>query len=1433
MSHDFKPSGSIRAGFAYQDLVAVEILIDFLRDRDRYEWVQVEAVEEGFRSIDDVVACRKDGRFELTQVKFTLDPASPDHRLDWEWLTARKRAGTSLVQKWAKTTLEHVRNGTLATAMLKTDRKPDEDFGGCLSGSRVDYVRIPLDVQRTLREQIGSSEDVTEFFENFDFAHSRKRLDDYEEVLRARLRHELDSGGWARFKQYVETWATRRNKPGPDGRIRHFHLMRIFSPEHPMALPQDFVVPVGYGVPDQEFHAELTAQCTTADGVTVLWGPPGRGKSTYLSHCVAEWGQKEGLIAIRHHYYLQLQDRSEGRFSYFAIDRSFRHQIEEAGLPTGDRSSGLGEALAHAASAAEAEGKRMVVVVDGLDHVWREDGDIAQMNELFRRLLPLPTGVRLVVGTQRVEDKYLPVPLLTKLPKDRWTEQPTMSVFAVRKWLASQCAAGRVPIEEMVHRTPAETIEELATELHTISGGLPLHLVYSVEALLESGKPLTPSVVAELPVCPSGDIEVYYESLWTRLAPVSKRALHLLAGLQFAPPLHGLRSCLSGDWASVVDEAGHLLEFREASISPFHSSLFAFLRRRSEHEREFEALAAEMVRWLEQDAPAYWKRAWLWMTKAQLGDVTNLVYGPTRKWAIEWLKDAYPIDQLVHVLNTAEEAALKAADFRSLLRLRSIKVAAANARDFQTEDWGGFYEVAFSSSNDPDLAAVLRDNIPTMRVEELPAVADRCSATVRNRVVQELDRRVSARTTDGLGGGQGYSGAIVRIVARGDVAKADEIVKFAKRTGQESLIEEYARESLRAGNWGSVLAIARRQGGYELDRLAFAALCVEGIGPKGMGLAGATEPALQCLALLVDGECDGDIAVEDVSPLPTLKRWEAPLGLGTEIRRAGYRVFFGALATALAGGMPEGRTLIGQGAGTWLGKSFRELERMAGQVGADWLQEGRWPTLGEVYNSFSLRRPVAGSPEEWLIGIRLALLDIAVDVCAVGVGAPKGPRIVGEDVRTASTSPFWLTELWLGAFYRTPVPLHSADGADALLALVAADLKGRVIQFDERAATLIRAARFAFDHDLEAACEAGLENASECLLGYGWRKDMYVFEVIDALRTMGDRDDAEAKETLLALAGEIEHITEYTDGDETSHAREELHKAVVDYFPGRTPRLYADLLQRQEWRRAERVLTMYAERIEDASKRHDALLSTFLSPAEFSVAWETTAEYPEANRMDVRSRLVRLAGRDGPSGASSEGASSEPTVDVSAFAPGHLSELLESLRDEPSTVGRNVVSHWLTYWESKNRSEDALADIDAHVEKGHADYRVRRAFDTVFEVSRRQAGRTTAYRWLGRANIEGRGWAKWWSSSEAFEQRVRSFVSDYRERWREFVVETSRREVLGGADDNGIEVGMSRLVYFLVEVGEVELARDLTMEMVSIFREEVAPQPLSTPEWAR
>ena len=99
--------------------------------------------------------------------------------------------------------------------------------------------------------------------------------------------------------------------------------------------------------------------------------------------------------------------------------------------------------------------------------------------------------------------------------------------------------------------------------------------------------------------------------------------------------------------------------------------------------------------------------------------------------------------------------------------------------------------------------------------------------------------------------------------------------------------------------------------------------------------------------------------------------------------------------------------------------------------------------------------------------------------------------------------------------------------------------------------------------------------------------------------------------------------------------------------------------------------------------------------------------------------------------------------------------------------------------------------------------------------------------------VESRGWVRSWSSDEKFRARVRAVAQEYPEKWREFIVETSRTEPLGDLEDNGISVGLSRLVYFLVEVGEDELAKRCAMEMVEVFQNEVSEQPLVDPDWAQ
>src|SRR5437870_5723647 len=62
---EIKPAAIPRAGYEYQDLVGIEVLIRHYRDPELYAWVQLEADDTTYRALDDVVAARKNGSFEF------------------------------------------------------------------------------------------------------------------------------------------------------------------------------------------------------------------------------------------------------------------------------------------------------------------------------------------------------------------------------------------------------------------------------------------------------------------------------------------------------------------------------------------------------------------------------------------------------------------------------------------------------------------------------------------------------------------------------------------------------------------------------------------------------------------------------------------------------------------------------------------------------------------------------------------------------------------------------------------------------------------------------------------------------------------------------------------------------------------------------------------------------------------------------------------------------------------------------------------------------------------------------------------------------------------------------------------------------------------------------------------------------------------------
>lgn len=1462
--HGLKKPGLIRAGFQYQDLVAIEVLINFYRKRDLYAWVQLDAEERAFRSVEDVVACRPDGLYELTQVKFTANPDTLSNSLSWAWLTenggVRRK---SLLQKWAETTLYHKKAGSLAWAALKTDRVPDTAFAKCLEGSKVDYTRIAVADKAKFAEQLGSLEAAKSFFESFEFIHSQPRLDDLEERLWSRVASDTDRGGWALFREQVQRWSTWKREPAPDGKIKFIHLRQAFSVERSKPMPQSFLVPSTYSVPDAEFDKTFLKEITTSDGLTVLWGPPGRGKSTYLSHCIAGIDQKSA-VCIRHHYFLSLEDRSEGRFHYHAIARSLKHQLEQAIPDLKGSSKAFGELLETVALQLEGEGRRLVVVIDGLDHVWRNHRDHEDMEILFNALLPLPSNVRLVVGTQKIASEYLPARLLNALPAEHWTELPLMSQAAVYRWLRFQDKADRLNLEMHKRRRRGQVVQAVARAFHDISQGLPLHLIYSFEAVARTGNAVTAEAVLALPACPSGDISDYYRSFWERISAKARTILHVFAGLEFGPPPFAMQDCFgrSNESLAALAEINHLLDYQETEIRPFHGSLFAFVRDLPEHGSTFSEYASDILAWLESSAPAYWRWAWLWITKAQLGNPSDLIKQPDRQWAIGSLVSGYPIEQLVTILDHAEKASFDTFDLPRLLRLRLLKIRADNGPEFQTYEWPLFQEIAVTVSEDPYIQTQLRASIHRASTELLPFIIRNADESVRVKLAQatiaELNQRLVHLQHSDRGSGTEYrefAHAMVAVLANDGSRGAQRVLAYAKRfkaAEAEAFISTYVRESLLSSSFDGIFEVGEYWSRHDIDRAMLAALCLEGLNPTTKPqLKALTHPAIGCLAILKGGTAKKLPTKKDLSHLFVQDDNLNPEFIH-DARAAVYEVFFAALGTGLSGGQARGWSHIpSEFQTTWLSEAVRALERLAGYIAERWDMERRWPTLQEVYSTFRLNSPKSHShkAQRPFIAIRLALRDIAVDLCTIAKGLDVNALIRVSDIHYVSKSPYWLDELWLDSFAERRLQLHTSEAAQILVERMGHDLDVKITEFNERTAEATKLAMFASDNGLIPLAKKELGRAAGCLLGYGWRKDTFAHEVLDSLDLLAKNGEVTTRKAILDLAGEFESLTDYTDGAETGQAREVYYKTIATHFPERVPGCYAHLIQDEEWHYAEALAIAFAETNQVESQTGRALLESYIVPSEFLVLEKTLTTRPHTK--EVLASLQRKTGRNTKAlsdreentytgnvnsiGDDSESRESEVVVpSPSDFPPKRLREFLKAIRDvRPYDHKRELVTEWLMYWEDAGSAQEALEYLEVAYSETKQRFDFDNTLDVAFEIALKTQGRSKAFAWLVRAHITRYGWQRWLTSDDEAQTRMRMVALHYRDLWREFIKKTAKPVLSTSTERSSIVIGLSRLVYFLVEVGELDLARTYALEMARGFKEELTEQPIKTPKWSR
>lgn len=1437
-----KIAATTRRGFDYQDLIGIELLIEYYRDPGKYQWVQLEAEDDDFGALDDVVAAMPDGTFEVTQVKFT--PRPDLYTLNWDWLLEKKTRGTSRIHKWASSLEALTLDRKLRSACLRTNRRPDSEFAKSLNGSVVDFTKVEPAVRFALERDLGGSAPAAEFFSSFEFKHSEPMIDRLEANLRAQLvPSATDSEGWLLLLHQARRWASVRQQPEPDGRITHKHLAQIINKKRPQPLSQEFRVPDGYEPPSQSFHSDLMNRLTADRGILALWGSPGRGKSTYLSYAVNQLRDR-GTPTVRHHYFLSLADSSD-RNSYTDIASSLMDQImvryPEPVKGLEDKPTELRNWITACAAHFAALGKPFVVIIDGLDHVAREYADLSQMNQLFKALLPCPDNTTVLVGTQRVAERYLPLRLIQNTSEEDWIEVPRMDRDAVQRWVALQHQAGRLLLSELHARTSDKhELGAIGDAFYMISLGHPLHLIYSFEAMVRRGLVFSADEIARLPSCPDGDIRKYYAGLWRDLSPSAKQIIHVIAGSGFRWTEPGLRRCFGP-----IEEIDHLLEFQRSGIAPFHGSLLAFAKERRDHQATFDALLPQIVNWLENEAPRLQSWGWLWIMKAKNGDGTELLSRTTRHWVIESLVEGWPPEQIIEILARAEELAFARTDYVRTVELRALKTRVDNGPEYQLASFGDFAEVAIRSASNLESVTFSADQLGSLSSNEIvtlvKTVPDR-SSDIIEQAFEELRRRVNLWIELRHHPDQDFERLvhhfleIAAIFPKTNVQRVLAFLKgFRSLDARNASFRTFVASLRRERRSDLLIEAAKRLKGrtnvswrFVIEDALVVVACV-----TGLDLSVCYRPRLQVSALLscwrhfhkATGKQNSSALPDASGPI----RQDYDYGRHNDVENYFVTVFFATLSNNLSGQQPP----TYQPPGGWAGEAFQFLTGLAKDITSGRAQL----SFAAPYYAARAIKPVENRRLTDPDGVQYisfvhALREIALRLHAIKSPAGRTLKIQPADLATAKSSEHWNEALWMAEQIAGNLPLLEQSLAKVSLKKAVDEEASIISVFNERADRWIELSRYAVLYNLPA--KQLLTRAANCIIGYGWRKDAWIYDVLDAVEDVHIAGGTDVMPLLRQIVPLVEQITEFTDGKGTNHARTALLKTIALIHPKSLVQFYAHHILQDDYHLAEVALLEHIKIADFSTPDGRALARTLV---EFSDVAALRSRSDPVGK-NVAAAQVRLLGGMPKDHRYRPSDSPMPPGKLTTPAPSKykVSEFGRLVSDYSDfQIGydtqRAAPTIWLKHWVSKGRAKQALEAMRKYFDREEHSSLAEEVLNDAFEVSLAAEGRDAAYGWLVRAHIARRGWQTSWTSEVEVKRRLKAAAEEFPEKWKDYIKDTSDPALYWKRLGYSFSIGFRYLVHFLLLVGQEELASDIAAKFVSILVSEVSDQPIPACPW--
>lgn len=366
------------------------------------------------------------------------------------------------------------------------------------------------------------------------------------------------------------------DNPGKD-RWTRAELLNAVGWRDNLAMRFTHSFPIGsYVQLNEETEANLAkAIAQHKQGYLSLLGPPGVGKSTLLQR---ELRSHARLNIIRYLAFVPGGAQGQGRGEANSFYDDVNAQLIETGLTPlrvkDDTLEARQQAFEHllneAAQKYQNTGRRYVIVVDGLDHIPREE----RPDRSLLRALPLPQsvpeGVLFVLGSQRLDLADMPA-----------------GVQAEAGAIDRSIAVSPLPKNAIAAMADAFGLaQEIARDdVYRIGAGHPLATRYLLEQLISADENSRESLLTETQPF-GGDLEAVYEAAWrgveqTDASDSIKKVLALLGLTEGRIGPEAMATAISDNAVeATLKQVRHLLDVSGDGWRIFHNSFRLFVQRK-------------------------------------------------------------------------------------------------------------------------------------------------------------------------------------------------------------------------------------------------------------------------------------------------------------------------------------------------------------------------------------------------------------------------------------------------------------------------------------------------------------------------------------------------------------------------------------------------------------------------------------------------------------------------------------------------------------------------------------------------------------------------------------------------------------------------------------------------------------------------------------